>query len=201
MTKNRLEAFSDGVIAIIITIMVLELKPPHGSSLESLKPLLPVFVSYVLSFINVGIYWNNHHHMIQASQKISGSVLWTNMHLLFWLSLVPFTTAWMGENNFGKVPVAIYGVVLLMAGVAYYFLAHCLTSLHGKQSRFTQALGSDLKGKLSLGIYSAGIALSFVNPWIAFGLYILVAMIWFVPDRRFEKMQEASQHKPGSHDE
>jgi uncharacterized membrane protein len=189
------------VIAIIITIMVLELKPPHGNSLESLKPLLPVFISYVLSFINVGIYWNNHHHMFQASQKISGTVLWTNMHLLFWLSLIPFTTAWMGENNFGKIPVAIYGVVLLMAGVAYYFLAHCLTSLHGKQSHFTRALGSDLKGKLSLAIYASGIALSFVNPWIAFILYVLVAMIWFIPDRRFEKIEEPIHPKTESHHE
>jgi uncharacterized membrane protein len=195
MTKNRLEAFSDGVIAIIITIMVLELKPPHGSSLASLKPLLPVFVSYILSFINVGIYWNNHHHMFQASHKISGSVLWTNMHLLFWLSLIPFATAWMGENNFGKVPVAVYGTVLFMAGVAYYFLAHCLTSIHGKESRFSKAVGSDTKGKISVSIYAAGIVLSFVNPLIAFALYVLVAVIWFVPDKRFEKLQEASEHK------
>jgi uncharacterized membrane protein len=198
MTKSRLEAFSDGVIAIIITIMVLELKPPHGTSLQSLKPLLPVFVSYVLSFINIGIYWNNHHHMFQASQKINGSVLWTNMHLLFWLSLIPFTTAWMGENKFETIPVAIYGVVLLMAGIAYYFLAHCLTSLHGKQSHFTKALGSDLKGKISLGMYALGIVLCFLHPFIGFSLYILVAMIWFVPDKRFEKMEEVSQHKTGN---
>ena len=186
MTKNRLEAFSDGVLAIIVTIMVLELKPPHGSSLDSLSPLGTVFISYVLSFTNICIYWNNHHHMFQAAHKINGTILWTNAHLLFWLSLFPFVTAWMGENNFTTIPVALYGVVSMMAGVAYYFLAHCLVDLHGKDSPFSKALGRDRKGKLSIGIYAAGIALAFVNPLIGFGLYILVAVIWFVPDKRFE---------------
>lgn len=181
-----MEAFSDGVFAIIITIMVLELKIPHGSSISALKPLLPVFVSYVLSFINVGIYWNNHHHMLHAAHKTNGAVLWRNMHLLFWLSLVPFVTGWMGENNFTTIPVALYGVVLLMAGAAYYLLAHCLTNLHGRQSGFTKALGKDMKGKVSVGIYASGIGLSFVHPLIALALYFLVTVIWFIPDRRFE---------------
>lgn len=190
MTKGRLEAFSDGVLAIIITIMVLELKVPHGASWESLKPLLPVFVSYLLSFIYVGIYWNNHHHMMHAAHKVNGSILWTNAHLLFWLSLVPFTTAWMGENKFAAVPVALYGMVMLMAAIAYYFLAHSLTNYHGKESAFTKALGKDTKGKISVVIYAAGIALSFVHSLIGFALYVLVAMIWFVPDRRFENKEE-----------
>ncbi len=186
MSKGRLEAFSDGVLAIIITIMVLEMKAPHGDSLASLKPLLPVFISYVLSFVNVGIYWNNHHHMMHAAHKVNGSVLWTNINLLFWLSLIPFVTGWMGENHFTTVPVALYGVVLMMAGIAYYFLAHCLTDLHGKDSAFTKALGKDRKGIISVVIYAVGIALSFVHPMIGFSLYVLVAVIWFVPDKRFE---------------
>ena len=181
-----MEAFSDGVIAIIITIMVLEMKVPHGHSFADLKPLLPVFVSYVLSFINVGIYWNNHHNMLHAVSKTNGGVLWANMHLLFWLSLIPFVTGWMGENNFTVVPVVLYGVVCLMAGVAYYFLSHCLTDLHGRESSFTKALGSDGKGKISVAIYAIGIALSFVHPLIGLALYFLVTIIWFVPDRRFE---------------
>jgi uncharacterized membrane protein len=186
MGKVRLEAFSDGVLAIIITIMVLELKVPHGDSWESLKPLLPVFISYLLSFVYVGIYWNNHHHMFQAVHKVNGSILWTNAHLLFWLSLTPFVTGWMGENHFATLPTALYGFVLMMSGVAYYILAHCLTALHGKDSGFARALGSDRKGKLSVFIYAVGIALCFVHPMIGFALYVLVAVIWFVPDKRFE---------------
>ena len=190
MTKGRMEAFSDGVLAIIITIMVLEMKVPHGDTLETLRPVLPVFISYVLSFVYIGIYWNNHHHMLQAAHKISGTVLWANTHLLFWLSLIPFVTGWMGENNFTTIPVALYGLVLLMAGVAYYLLAHCLTGLHGRDSEFTNALGSDRKGKVSVIIYAFGIALCFLHPLIGFTLYVLVAVIWFIPDKRFEKKEE-----------
>jgi uncharacterized membrane protein len=192
MTKGRMEAFSDGVLAIIITIMVLELKIPsdenkNSDSLSALKPLLPVFVSYVLSFVNIGIYWNNHHHMLQAAHKINGAVLWTNIHLLFWLSLFPFVTGWMGENNFTTIPVALYGAVSFMAGIAYYFLAHCLTDLHGKDSSFAKALGKDKKGKISVVIYGIGIGLCFVHPLLGVSLYFLVSVIWFVPDKRFER--------------
>lgn len=187
MTKGRLEAFSDGVLAIIITIMVLELKPPHSGNLSALRPLLPVFISYVLSFIYIAIYWNNHHHLLQASQKIDGKTLWSNAYLLFWLSLVPFTTAWMGENNFTKEPVALYGIVLFMAAVAYYILAHNLSRLHGKNAPVTTALGKDVKGKISIVTYAAGVALSFLHPYIGFGLYVLVAFMWIIPDKRFEK--------------
>jgi uncharacterized membrane protein len=187
MTKGRMEAFSDGVLAIIITIMVLEMKVPHGDTLEALKPLLPVFVSYVLSFVYIGIYWNNHHHMLQAAHKINGTVLWANTYLLFWLSLIPFVTHWMGENNFTTIPVALYGVVLLMAGLAYYFLAHRLTHLHGKDSEFTNAIGSDRKGKFSIVMYVIGIGLCFLHPLLGFLAYLVVAIIWFIPDRRFEK--------------
>jgi uncharacterized membrane protein len=190
MTKGRMEAFSDGVLAIIITIMVLEMKVPHGSHLSDLKPILPVFISYVLSFMNVGIYWNNHHHMLHAAHKINGTVLWTNTHLLFWLSLFPFVTGWMGENNFTTWPVALYGFVSLMAGLAYYYLAHCLTDLHGKDSSFAKALGSDTKGKLSLVIYAIGIGLCFIQPLIGLSLYFLVAGMWFIPDKRFENREE-----------
>jgi uncharacterized membrane protein len=187
MGKGRLEAFSDAVLAIIITIMVLEMKVPPGDDLASLKPLLPVFLSYILSFVFIGIYWNNHHHMMHAAHHVNGTVLWTNIHLLFWLSLIPFVTGWMGENHFTAWPVALYGVVLFMAGVAYYFLAHCLAGIHGKDSILAKALGSDWKGKISIVIYAFGIGLSFVNPTIGFGLYVLVAAIWFIPDKRFEK--------------
>jgi uncharacterized membrane protein len=187
MGKGRLEAFSDGVLAIIITIMVLEIKVPHGDILEDLKPLLPVFMSYVLSFIYIGIYWNNHHHLMHLAHKVSGAVLWSNIHLLFWLSLVPFATAWMGENHFSKWPVIIYGVVLLMAGFAYYILSQCLTNTHGKDSALAQAIGKDKKGFISLVLYIIGIACSFINPWIGFSLYVIVAAIWFIPDRRIEK--------------
>jgi TMEM175 potassium channel family protein len=190
MTKGRMEAFSDGVMAIIITVMVLEMKVPHGDTLETLKPVLPVFISYVLSFVYIGIYWNNHHHMLQAAHKISGTVLWANTHLLFWLSLIPFVTGWMGENSFTTIPVALYGLVLLMAGVAYYLLAHCLTGLHGRDSEFTNALGSDRKGKVSVIIYAIGIAFCFLHPLIGFTLYVLVAVMWFIPDKRFEKKEE-----------
>lgn len=186
MTKGRMEAFSDGVLAIIITIMVLEMKVPHGSEWSDLKPILPVFISYLLSFVNVAIYWNNHHHMLHAAHKISGTVLWTNVHLLFWLSLFPFVTGWMGENNFDTRPVALYGVISLMAGVAYYFLAHCLTDLHGRNSEFAKALGSDTKGKLSVVIYAIGVGLSFIEPYVGLGLYFLVTLMWFIPDKRFE---------------
>lgn len=188
MSKGRLEAFSDAVIAIIMTIMVLEMKVPHGTTLASLQPLLPVFLSYLLSFINIGIYWNNHHHMLHAAKQVNGSVLWTNMHLLFWLSLFPFATGWMGENHFATWTVALYGVIALMAGVAYYFLAHCLADLHGKDSSLARALGKDRKGILSVVFYAIGIVLSFVNSWLGVAVYVGVAIMWFVPDRRIEKI-------------
>jgi uncharacterized membrane protein len=187
MGKGRLEAFSDGVLAIIITIMVLEIKVPHGDSPESLKPLLPVFLSYILSFVYIGIYWNNHHHMLHAVTRVNGPVLWTNMHLLFWLSIVPFATGWLGESHFAKWPVIFYGFVLMMAGVAYYFLAHCLAHLHGKQSAIAIALGNDRKGIISVVLYIVGIGLSFINSWLGFAVYVMVACIWFIPDRRIEK--------------
>lgn len=187
MTKSRLEAFSDGVLAIIITIMVLELKVPHDPGIGGLMKLWPVFLSYVLSFVYVGIYWNNHHHLFQIARHINGSVLWANMHLLFWLSLVPFATGWMGENHFADAPVALYGVVMFMAGLAYYFLARALVTLHGPDSEIAHALGRDRKGKLSLVIYAASVAVAFIWPYAAAAAYWIVAMIWFVPDRRIEK--------------
>ena len=187
MGKARLEAFSDGVIAIIITIMVLELKVPHGDTPAALRSLLPVFLSYILSFVNIGIYWNNHHHLMHVVKHVNGPVLWTNMHLLFWLSLIPFATAWMGENHFSTWPVAIYGCILFMAGVAYYLLAHCLASLHGKNSIISRALGSDRKGIASVVIYAIGIGLSFVNNWLGFSMYVIVACMWFIPDKRIEQ--------------
>jgi len=188
MEKNRLEAFSDGVLAIIITIMVLELKVPHATGLADLKPLLPVFLSYVLSFLYVGIYWNNHHHMLTATQKVNGRILWANLHLLFWLSLVPFATGWMGENHFATLPVAIYGVVLIMAALAYTFLARSLVAYHGKDSTLAIALGKDTKGYVSLLLYATAIPLAFVDPRFSMSLYVLVAIIWFIPDRRIEKV-------------
>ena len=188
MGKSRLEAFSDGVIAIIITIMVLELKVPHGVSIQSLESLTPVFISYVLSFVYVGIYWNNHHHMMHAAQHVNGKVLWNNIHLLFWLSLVPFVSGWMGENHFSAVPVALYGFVLLMTGLAYTFLARALSKLHGPSSPLAQAIGRDKKGKLSLLIYIIGITLSFINNWAGCICYVLVACMWFIPDRRIENV-------------
>ena len=188
MGTGRLEAFSDGVIAIIITIMVLELKVPHGAELDVLRPLIPVFISYVLSFVFIGIYWNNHHHMLHAAGKVNGRILWANLHLLFWLSLIPFVTGWMGENHFAALPVALYGAVLLMAGVAYFVLARALATHHGKDSKLAMALGKDTKGRASVAIYAAAVPLSFVNPWIAFALYVVVAIIWFIPDRRIERV-------------
>ena len=188
ITKGRLEAFSDGVIAIIITIMVLELKVPHEASLEALKPLIPVFISYVLSFIYIGIYWNNHHHMLHTAKSVNGKILWANMFLLFWLSIIPFVTAWMGENHFEMWPVVFYGIVLLMNAIAYSILAITLVWHHGKESLLAKALGKDWKGKLSIIIYVTAIALSFVNAWIGIALYTVVAIIWLVPDRRIEKV-------------
>jgi uncharacterized membrane protein len=187
MHKGRLEAFSDGVFAIIITILVLEIKVPHAEDFGALVPLWPVFVSYVLSFIYLGIYWNNHHHLLQAAQNVSGPVLWANLHLLFWLSLCPFATAWMGENHFAPMPVALYGFDLLMAAIAYTILVRFLLTVHGKDSTLAKAIGSDFKGNISLVIYVAAIALTWINAYISLALYFLVAAIWFIPDRRIEK--------------
>ena len=186
MNKGRLEAFSDGVIAILITIMVLELRVPHGADWAALRPLLPVFLTYVLSFVNLGIYWNNHHHMLHATERINGKILWANLHLLFWLSLTPFVTSWMGETSFGAWPVAGYGVVLIMAGVAYFILTHVLIAHHGKDSPLARAVGRDFKGHLSILIYGVAIALALVEPVAACGLYAVVAVIWLVPDPRIE---------------
>ena len=188
MSKGRLEAFSDGVLAIIITIMVLELKVPHGASLEDLTPLWPVFLSYVLSFIYIGIYWNNHHHMLHAASRVNGAILWANQLLLFWLSLVPFVTAWMGENHFAPVPVALYGVVLFLAVVSYTILARALAAHHGPDSKLARALGADFKGKASLAIYLTAIVVALTLPWLAGLLYTLVAVMWLVPDRRIERV-------------
>jgi uncharacterized membrane protein len=187
MTKNRIEAFSDGVLAIIITIMVLELKVPHGEGWEALLPLIPIFLSYVLSFANVGLYWNNHHHMFHSVKHIGGWVLWANLHLLFWLSLIPFTTGFMGENHFTTVPVVLYGANLLLCAVAYTLLVWALLGQHGKNSDFAQALGPDNKGKISLGIYVLSIPLAFVHAGLSLALFALVALIWIVPDRRFAR--------------
>jgi uncharacterized membrane protein len=187
MDKGRIEAFSDGVIAIIITIMVLEMKVPHGADLQSLAPLIPVLLTYLLSFIYIGIYWNNHHHMMQAVESVNGTILWLNMHLLFWLSLVPFVTRWMGETHFARWPVTFYGVVLIMNAIAYGLLVLALIRHHGRNSLLAKAIGRDWKGNISIGIYAIAIALSWVNSSISFGLYILVACIWFIPDKRIEK--------------
>jgi uncharacterized membrane protein len=187
MTRGRLEAFSDGVIAIIITIMVLELRVPHGADLAALRPLIPKFMSYVLSFVFLGIYWNNHHHLLQAVRHVDGRVLWANLHLLFWLSLTPFVTAWMGENRFAAMPVAAYGAVLLLAAIAYYILARTLIALHGADSPLAQALGGDFKGKISIVIYAVAMLLGMVNPLLSCALYVLVAIMWLIPDRRLEK--------------
>ena len=186
MGKGRVEAFSDGVIAIIITIMVLELKVPHGESLEALQPLLPVFLSYVLSFVYVGIYWNNHHHMLHATQKVTGPILWANLHLLFWLSLMPFATGWMGENHFAALPTAAYGFVLLMAAIAYWILQQLIISSQGPGSLLGRAVGSDWKGKLSPLFYLAAMGAAFWSQWLAQGLYVFAALLWLVPDRRIE---------------
>ncbi len=187
MSKGRLEAFSDGVLAVVITIMVLELKSPHGTGPTALRPLVPVLLSYVLSFMYVGIYWNNHHHLLYATQRVNGATLWANLHLLFWLSLIPFTTAWVGDNYQNSWPVAVYGIVLLLAGVAYYILARVLIRLHGHDSTLATSIGSDRKGKLSIAICAAGILIAFVQPWIANLCYVIVAIIWLVPDRRIER--------------
>jgi Predicted integral membrane protein len=190
MKTTRLEAFSDGVLAIIITIMVLELKVPHAVELAALKPLLPVLLSYVLSFIYLGIYWNNHHHLFQATEEVSGGILWANLHLLFWLSLFPFTTAWMGENHLAAIPTAIYGFVLLMAATAYYILQRTIIAKEGRGSLLAQAVGGDWKGKLSLVLYLIAIPLAFVSSWIAGGLYVFVALLWLIPEPRIERELE-----------
>lgn len=187
MNKGRLEAFSDGVIAIIITIMVLELKAPDQPHLAALLPLIPTVLSYVLSFVYVGIYWNNHHHLFQAVDQVNGLTLWANLHLLFWLSLLPFATAWMGENRFASLPVAAYGLVLLLAAIAYFLLSRTLVRQHGQGSALARAIGRDSKGKLSLLLYALAIPLAFANAWLACALYILVAALWLVPDRRIER--------------
>jgi uncharacterized membrane protein len=187
MTKTRLEAFSDGVIAILITIMVLELHVPHEVTWDALGPLVPIFLTYVLSFVFVGIYWNNHHHMLHAADRINGTVLWANLHLLFWLSLVPFVTGWMGQNHVEPIPTAAYGIVLMCAGIAYYILARALIAECGPDSRLARAFGADRKGQLSVVFYAIAIGLAFVNPWIAVAIYVGVAMWWLIPDRRIEK--------------
>ena len=193
MKTTRLEAFSDGVLAIIITIMVLELKVPHAVELAALKPVLPVLLSYVLSFIYVGIYWNNHHHLFQAAEQVSGGILWANLHLLFWLSLFPFTTAWMGENHLAAIPTAIYGFVLLMAAIAYYVLQRAIIAKQGRESLLALTIGKDWKGKLSPALYLAAILLAFVNSWIASALYVFVALLWLIPDPRIEKALKKRQ--------
>ena len=195
MTKGRLEAFSDGVVAIIITILVLELKIPHGTELRALAPLWPVFLAYVLSFVYLAIYWNNHHHMLHATRRVNGGILWANMHLLFWLSLVPFVTGWMGENHFAPAPTALYGVVLLMAAIAYYVLQQMILRQEGPGSVLARALGSDLKGKASPWLYLLAIGLSFLNPAAGGAIYALVAVIWLVPDRRIERALAAHESR------
>ncbi|HCT30157.1 MAG TPA: hypothetical protein DIW31_05370 [Bacteroidales bacterium] len=187
MQKNRLEAFSDGVIAIIITIMVLELKIPHGDSFDELKKLLPKFLSYVISFIYIAIYWNNHHHLIHTIKRVNAPIMWTNTHLLFWLSLVPFVTAWAGENNFSVLPVATYGVILFMTAVAYFILTKAIIFTHGDESVLGAAVGKDFKGKISVLLYAIAIPIAFFEPYISTGIYILVAIVWLIPDKRIEK--------------
>lgn len=187
MPKDRLTAFSDGVIAIIITIMVLELKVPHGAEWGALAKLVPVFLSYVLSFVYVAIYWNNHHHLLHACEKVDGAILWANMHLLFWLSLIPFVTGWMGENHFGQIPCVLYGLVLLAAALAYYVLQRAIIRAHGPHGALARALGADFKGKISPLLYLLAIAAAFFLPWVAIAIYVLVALMWLVPDRRIER--------------
>ena len=191
MSKGRMEAFSDGVIAIIITIMVLELKVPHGAELAALRGLVPIFLSYVLSFVFLGIYWSNHHHLLQAARHVDGRILWANLHLLFWLSLIPFVTAWMGENHFAAWPVAFYGVVMLCCGAAYYVLSLALIARDGNNSALARAVGRDFKGKVSIVLYAAAIALAHVNRWISCVIYVLVAVMWLIPDRRIERTLES----------
>jgi uncharacterized membrane protein len=192
MEKNRLEAFSDGVLAIIITIMVLELRVPHGSDLAALKPLLPVFLTYVLSFIYVGIYWNNHHHLLKAAHKVTGAIMWANLHLLFWLSLFPFVTGWMGENHFTTVPTALYGAVMLLAAIAYYILQNLIIADLGRDSKLAASIGRDLKGKLSPVLYALASLAAFFQPWVSVGLYVIVALLWLVPDRRIARVVDES---------
>jgi uncharacterized membrane protein len=197
MEKNRLEAFSDGVLAIIITIMVLELRVPRGSDLAALKPLLPVFLTYVLSFIYVGIYWNNHHHLLKAAHKVTAAMMWANLHLLFWLSLFPFVTGWMGENHFTPLPTALYGAVMLLAAIAYYILQNIVVAGHGRDSKLAASMGRDVKGKVSPVLYAVAIAVSFVQPWLAGCLYVAVALLWLIPDRRLARVVD--ELKPPSH--
>lgn len=188
MTRTRLEAFSDAVVAIVITIMVLELHvPEHATDLAALRPIIPTFLTYVLSFVFLGIYWNNHHHMLHLVKHINGTILWANLHLLFWLSLIPFTTGWMGQNEFAEVPTALYGVVLLLAAIAYYLLQTAIVRAQGSESDLARVLGSDIKGKISPVLYLAAIPLAFVSRWVALGLYVVVALIWLIPDRRIER--------------
>jgi uncharacterized membrane protein len=200
MQKNRLEAFSDGVIAIIITIMALELKVPHGVELAALKPLLPVFLNYLLSFIYVGIYWNNHHHLLHTAQRVSGGIMWANLHLLFWLSLIPFVTGWMGENHFAALPTSLYGVVLLMAAFAYTILQTAIIAQDGRGSLLAGAVGADWKGKLSILCYVFAVGLAFVNQWLSDALYVFVAVMWLVPDRRVERALRANHLDNRDHD-
>ncbi len=197
MSSNRLEAFSDGVLAIIITIMVLEFKAPHDASLAALRPLAPVLLSYLLSFVYVGIYWNNHHHMLHAARQVDGAILWANLHLLFWLSLVPFVTHWMGDTHFAQAPMAVYGAVLLMSAVAYWLLQGAIVRHEGKDSLLAKALGKDLKGKGSIVLYLAAIPLAFLHPWISGAIYVAVALIWLLPDRRIERMVDAGDGRHG----
>jgi TMEM175 potassium channel family protein len=187
MNKGRVEAFSDGVLAVIITIMVLEMKSPRGTTLVALRPTIPVFLSYVVSFVYISIYWNNHHHLLHATQRVNGATLWANLHLVFWLSLIPFTTAWVGENHFKSWPVAVYGIVLLLAGVAYFILTKTLIRLHGRGSTLAMSIGGDRKGKLSIALYAAAIPLAFAQPWIAGACYVIVAIMWLIPDPRIER--------------
>jgi uncharacterized membrane protein len=193
MGKGRFEAFSDGVIAVIITIMVLEMKVPHGESVQALAPLIPVFLSYVLSFLYVGIYWNNHHHMLQTCTRVTGPMLWANLHLLFWLSLIPFTTGWMGENHFAPAPSALYGFVLLMAAIAYWILQQLIIASHGPDSVLKKAIGGDWKGKVSPILYAVAIPTAFLSRWVSLGIYIFVALTWLVPDKRIEKTLSLSE--------
>src|SRR5688572_236031 len=193
MTKGRLEAFSDGVIAIIITIMVLELEIPEGADLNALAPLVPVFLTYVMSFVYIGIYWNNHHHLFHTVDRVSGPILWANLHLLFWLSLTPFTNAWMGHNHFAPLPTAAYGVVLLLSALAFTILTRAIVAYQGPQSRLAQAIGRDRKGKVSLALYAVAIPMAFVNQWISDAIYVTVALIWLIPDRRIESRLQSER--------
>ena len=197
MTKNRLEGCSDGVLAVIITIMVLEMKAPHGADLAALLPLLPVFAGYVLSFVFISVYWNNHHHLLHSADHVSAGVMWANLHLLFWLSLVPFVTGWMGENDFAALPVALYGAVQLMAGFGFFLLVRALIRTHGRESRLAAAIGRDIKGKASLVVYAVAIPVAFFSGAIAFALYVAIAVMWVVPDRRIERAIAATRDVSG----